>query len=134
MRRATKQKERTLMPMKPTKMGGDEDEDEEGVEVESAEAAAVLLGEGDVEDVGGGWACEISDPKAMAAKSECARICAVVSGYYWPILAFGSQATNHRCWYHKLDKIVNPNYKFTTGQLAMWNVASNPHYNSEVSL
>jgi len=37
--------------MKPTKMGGDEDEFEEGVEVESAEAAAELLGESDVEDM-----------------------------------------------------------------------------------
>ena len=43
------------MPMKPRKEGGDEaedeDEDEEGVEVESAEAAAELLGEGNVEDI-----------------------------------------------------------------------------------
>jgi hypothetical protein len=51
MRRAIKLKERTLMPMKPMKMGGDEDEDDEGVDVESAEAAAELLGEGDVEDM-----------------------------------------------------------------------------------
>jgi len=46
MRRDTKQKERTLMPMKLTKIGGDEDEG-----VESAEAAAELPGEGDVEDM-----------------------------------------------------------------------------------
>ena len=43
------------MPMKPRKEGEDEaedeDEDEEGVEVESAEAAAELLGEGDVVDI-----------------------------------------------------------------------------------
>lgn len=48
----TKQKVRTLMPMNPTKMGGDEDE--EGGEVEGvadADAAAELLGEGDVEDM-----------------------------------------------------------------------------------
>lgn len=49
----TKQKVRTLMPMNPTKMGGDEDE--EGGEVEGVadgDAAAELLGEGDEEDMG----------------------------------------------------------------------------------
>jgi len=48
----TKHNERTLIPMKPTNMGGDEDEDEdEDVVVADADADTVLLGEGDVDDM-----------------------------------------------------------------------------------
>jgi hypothetical protein len=53
MRRDTKQKVRTLIPMNPTKMGGDEEEEEEvGLgEAVAADASAELLEEGDVEDM-----------------------------------------------------------------------------------
>ena len=55
MRRDTKQKVRTLIPMKATKMGGEEEE-EEGVGLEEADsdAAAELLEESDAEDMGEG--------------------------------------------------------------------------------
>ena len=53
MRRDTKQKVRTLIPMKPTKMGGEEEEEEEvGLgEAVDADAAAELLEERDTEDM-----------------------------------------------------------------------------------
>jgi len=51
MRRDTKQKVRTLIPMKPTKMGGDEEEEEELGEAVDADAAAELLEESDVVDM-----------------------------------------------------------------------------------
>lgn len=47
--RVNKQRARTPTPMKPTKMGGDEDELEEvGEVVADADAAVELVGEGDV--------------------------------------------------------------------------------------